>query len=344
MLILITFFYAISFQNDFVGEVKSAKTIFVPNNYTTIQAAIDNANPGDTIYVWAGTYYENIVVNKTVTLIGNGSEDTIIDGGGVGDVMMITADWVNVRGFKLINSGNGPSLPPYGGIELYDVENVTILNNNCSNNGNGINVKNSKKNNIINNTCYSNNYNGILIYHSDLNKLENNTYKWSILYYGIYLNMANSNNVINNTCIDCSHGIMVRSSELNHLNNNICNSNDDMGIWIYTSNSNTIENSICNSNSLNGIKVESSRSNIIANSTCGSNYYAGILLENSEENIVMNNSCESTWLVGISLKSSMSNTLSNNELISCSLYIDGDYIEHWNSHTIDTSNTVDDNK
>lgn len=43
---------------------------------------IDNATEGDTIRVYEGTYYENVVVNKTVSLVGNGSEETTIEGGG----------------------------------------------------------------------------------------------------------------------------------------------------------------------------------------------------------------------------------------------------------------------
>jgi len=51
-------------------------------DYDKIQDAIDNTTEGDTIRVWEGTYYENVVVNKMVNLVGNGSEETTIDGGG----------------------------------------------------------------------------------------------------------------------------------------------------------------------------------------------------------------------------------------------------------------------
>ena len=47
-------------------------------NYTSIQNAVDNATAGDTIRVYAGTYYEDVLLNKTITLIGNGSANTII--------------------------------------------------------------------------------------------------------------------------------------------------------------------------------------------------------------------------------------------------------------------------
>jgi len=51
-------------------------------DYTSIQAAIDNSSDGDTIRVFEGTYRELVSVNRSITLQGNGSEETIIDGSG----------------------------------------------------------------------------------------------------------------------------------------------------------------------------------------------------------------------------------------------------------------------
>jgi pectin methylesterase-like acyl-CoA thioesterase len=45
------------------------ETIIVPDDYPTIQAAINAANDGDTIFVKIGTYYEHVVVNKSLSLI-----------------------------------------------------------------------------------------------------------------------------------------------------------------------------------------------------------------------------------------------------------------------------------
>ncbi|MBE3136539.1 MAG: hypothetical protein IMZ43_03980, partial [Thermoplasmata archaeon] len=39
-------------------------------NYSTIQDAIDNSSNGDTVYVYNGTYYEHVEIDKSITLIG----------------------------------------------------------------------------------------------------------------------------------------------------------------------------------------------------------------------------------------------------------------------------------
>src|SRR3989344_8940731 len=55
-----------------------ANTLNVPANYTTIQDAINNASIGDVINVSAGTYDEDLVIDKTIELVGSPNLDTII--------------------------------------------------------------------------------------------------------------------------------------------------------------------------------------------------------------------------------------------------------------------------
>lgn len=73
----------------------------LPADYKTIQEAIDAANPGDTIFVYAGTYPEHVIVNKTVTLKGEHEDKVIVTGGGTGNVFTITANGVSIFHFTI---------------------------------------------------------------------------------------------------------------------------------------------------------------------------------------------------------------------------------------------------
>ncbi|HEC86415.1 MAG TPA: DUF1565 domain-containing protein, partial [Thermoplasmatales archaeon] len=98
---------------------KEGNTITVDDegdgDYTCIQDAIDNATSGDTIEVYSGFYRENVKVYKTVKLkgipreLGRGDDEgkPVIDGGGKYNVVIITADDVNVSGFTVQNAFSG---------------------------------------------------------------------------------------------------------------------------------------------------------------------------------------------------------------------------------------------
>ncbi len=73
----------------------------------TIQAAVGKASSGDTINVAAGTYYEHVTIGKSLTLAGEDRETTIIDGGGSGNVVHITADNGHMSGFTVRNGYDG---------------------------------------------------------------------------------------------------------------------------------------------------------------------------------------------------------------------------------------------
>jgi len=86
-------------------------------NYSNIQDAINASFNGDTVFVYNGIYYENIVVNKTIDLLGENTEETIIDGGGIGDVVELTANNTNISGFTIRHPGPISDILQYAEIE-----------------------------------------------------------------------------------------------------------------------------------------------------------------------------------------------------------------------------------
>ena len=135
----------------------SAKTITVDDDggadYTKIQDAINASVDGDTIKVWEGTYFENVVLNRTLSFIGNGSEETSINGEGSGTVVNITADWCNISGFEVSGSGNNDT---DAGVKVTSHHNNISDNSVSFNDGYGIYLTSSDGNTVCNNNASSN--------------------------------------------------------------------------------------------------------------------------------------------------------------------------------------------
>ena len=204
--------------------VSEAKTIYVPDDYARIQWAVDHASAGDTIIVRDGTYYENLKIDKQLTIKSeNGSENCIVNGGG-SDVFTLKADGIRIEGFTITGGGHG----------------IYIRSN---------------KNTIINNNISSNKWEGIFLWGSDENSISNNNIS-SNNDYGIDLDDSNSNSISNNNIISNNDdGIALLYSNNNSIsNNNIC-SNKYGGIYLKNSNNNSISENNISSNNLYGISL-----------------------------------------------------------------------------------------
>jgi len=90
-------------------------TIMVPSlGYETIQKAVNPANPRDIMKVSSGTYYENVIINKPVSVVGANPVSTVIDGGRVGNVITMVSDNVfESSGIKFYTIGLTTPLTPW---------------------------------------------------------------------------------------------------------------------------------------------------------------------------------------------------------------------------------------
>ena len=195
---------AVSGINIQIEETRSSRgdTLYVggsgPGNYTKIQDAIDNASDGDTVFVYddSSPYYENLSIKKTINLIGENKDSTIIGGGGNYKVVEISADWVNISGFTIENSeedGNGIWVySSYCGIIgnniinnsiailLLSNGNIIISNNEISmNSWIGIALQSSNNNIITKNVFTNNEYDGIYAVNSYNNAITENIFSFN---------------------------------------------------------------------------------------------------------------------------------------------------------------------
>lgn len=212
-------------------------------NYSVIQEGIDAANPGDTIYVYNGTYFENIVIDKTITLKGENKTSTIIDGRISGNVIKINADNVTIQGFTIQHSGliypnsginlssdynlikNNIIMSNYYGITLYHSSGNIIQGNTIQNDDHcGIYLSNSSKNSIINNIIKLHNYNGVGLYYSSNNNTIQDNNLDSNGFCGVNIRKCRENKVIGNNISNNSIGIHLPL--LNNEKNNTFSNND----------------------------------------------------------------------------------------------------------------------
>jgi len=199
--------------------------IIVPDNYPTIQEAINAANPGDTIYVKSGIYYENIIVNKdNLRLIGENKETTIIDGGGQGTVVklakvvngMTDVEGVIIEGFTIRNSGQQLFEDRYG-VEILGFYN-TVRNNIITNNDDAGVYVHADKNTITKNIIANNDLGVFIDAWADDNEITRNNITNNV--YGIQVMTArvtiSDNYVINNE----EYGILLDNAYDCVLKNN----------------------------------------------------------------------------------------------------------------------------
>ena len=262
--------------------------------YQYIQDGIDNANNGDMILVQDGYYTENIVIDKSISLLGENKTTTTIYGSYTGDVVYITVNGVTFNHFTAksggINSGDSC-------LKLYNssgIHNCLIKDNIFLNSNIGIYAWNADFNRIIENQCYSNHEMGIKLYYAHENNVLSNEV-WDNDYVGIKLGfLSSNNNIIGNKLYDNNHGIsLIDLSNENNITENILFNNTYSGIWLADrSRENVVKGNEIFSN-YNGIEItcveHDDEKNHILKNFIYSNYERGIYVWRSNQNHIYTN-------------------------------------------------------
>jgi parallel beta-helix repeat protein len=281
--------------------------------YTSIMDAILASNHGDTVFVYNGSYYENVAINKRINLIGEDMNGTLIDRMGNGADVYIFSDWVNITGFTISNSGASGN---DAGIDISDSNNISISYNNISSNDVGIYITPSSSYiNIIGNIISSNSEDGIHMYTGDNNIIGNKIISNVRIGLNIDSNgpFSERNNVINNNISLNSYGMGCKNSNWSEINNNTIVSNTNYGLVLLSASNNTIMNNNVSNNEY-GIYLKDSNENTIKYNTA-SNIYDGIQINTSLNNNVIDNRLHDNFN-GINLWLSSNNKISKNNISS----------------------------
>jgi parallel beta-helix repeat protein len=243
-----------------------------PEDFTSIQDAINASSDGDTVFVYNGTYYENVGVGKTINLTGENRDATIIDGGGKGDVVSLGGIMVNISGFTIRNSGNKTDL-----YIDYDAG-IDMAGYNCK---------------VFNNNIYSYNNMGILLGWSWNTITDNNISQnpRGGIHMGPILFISHNNTISNNTFFNNSGGVNGEECPKNIVKDNVFLNNDYHDISLVYSRDWVLDgNTIKGYSNASGIFLHDSVNNTIRNNTV-LHHNAGIHLEfySSGNNIIGNN-------------------------------------------------------
>ena len=288
-----------------------------PNNYTSIQEAIDDAVDGDTVFVYddSSPYYENVVIHHRINLIGENKSTTIIDGQYTGDVVYISGDYVQLSGFLITNSGSqGFINNDDAGIDLASDNNIITDNKIISNGKYGIltDSPGGCKYNQISTNIITNNSDGIFMMFPNYNVFRNNSIHNNSK-YGLSLRGSGCthNEIIDNDIIfNGNDGVSINDGSFNIIQGNLIDSNENGMRIIWRSDSNIIINNHIKNNRRCGMFLSREFKNcFISGNIIEENMLSGIRISGPTHSSVVNNSFIHNGLI---LESFQDNIISGN--------------------------------
>ncbi len=280
LLLTIILFSGVWMFNLQTGQ--ASKTLVVPQDYSTIGEAVNHALDGDTIQVKGGIYNENIVIDKSLTILGQNSP-VIVGKGGPTPSATLTLDADNIVVSDLvIESTKNPNTTRYSYGIWVQGDGCTIIGNTIQNTYLGIFCSTQSHTTITQNTITRSIKDGIRFCS------------------GSYTNIS-YNNIISNAVSAIALGGYLNTVEGNALEKNT------RGLGIGASNSVVFNNTLV-SNTESGIFLSGSKNVIVANEIATNKYGIYIttqgaspsenqIYHNNFDNIVYNAFGNSSYLV-----------------------------------------------
>lgn len=188
----------------------------IEHPFQCIGDGITASGEGDTVFVYGGTYDENLIVDQSISLIGEEKNLPVINGGTTGDVILVSSSNVRVQGFFVTQDDSNQD----AGIKIHG--------DSCYISRNVIDICNE----------------GIYVEKSFHCTLEKNTITSGLI--GIYLFASDNNMIQMNSISNCGTGIYIEESSKNIVSSNIIDENSRGVFSSYATENIIMENSFLN--------------------------------------------------------------------------------------------------
>jgi nitrous oxidase accessory protein len=299
--------------------------IRVPKDYPTIQAAVNAASSGDTILVASGVYYENVVVNKPVKIVGGDCLSTVVEGAGdFSNTIHVTSDYVEISGLTVRKGGAGIFLNGSNHCSIHG--NILTMNTYFG----GIVLSYSNENTVAYNTALNNGGGapplqygvGIVISHCNHNAISSNTVTGNVA-GSLIIHDSHHNIITNNSVFEDASGIILTFSTWNIVIANNVSNTESAGIGLDYSSNNTIEDNWLLGN-WEGIALGYSRMNLIKANMMLNSSDVGLCISDASPNNLVTDNTVSNNRIGVEIK------FTNN-----SIFYHNNFINNVNNHPQD---------
>jgi parallel beta-helix repeat protein len=274
-------------------------------DFSSIQGAINAAKLGDTVYVRSGHYYEHVLANKGIKLLGENKTSTLIDGNFTDNVVTVAADNVEISGFTIQNSGKrivANESSPYlelisesmYGVYVSGYTGCNISGNVVSNNFVGLGFE-SCSNILISENQIVNNYGDC----------------------GIFITFSSSVTLSkNNITLNRNMGVVVRQCSTSTVSENQIVENLGQGgmVICFFSRFITVSKNNITGNSYHGLNLVNAYENSVFGNNMSSNYY-GICFSGGSSNKVYENYMQANYYA-VAFFNSPNDQVYNNKLVN----------------------------
>lgn len=251
-----------------------AEVLQVPRDYSSVQLAVDAANPGDVVKVASGTYVENLRIDKELTLLGEGPANTVLDANGT--IVKVVADNVEISGFT-VRGGT------YG-IYLYYSSGVRLRNNTMSSNKWNFAVWGNTLSHYIHDVDSSNLVDGKPI-HFWIGQ-HNRQVPEDAGFVGL---VSSTNITVKNLKLTSNEqGVLLVNTNSSTVENTQMRGNDE-GIVLRMSHNNTLRENKLFSVNFHGFYLVASTNNLVVENTIIDSPFGLVTINGSNENVFHHN-------------------------------------------------------